>query len=176
MGYEAKTALITSVDQVRGLSRYPGNDNAIARVNPKRWPKRTCYLYVIYAEASFAEGDPAHGHSMFKIGISENPWSRCNELQTGCPHKLRVYRFWGFPKRSAAAHYEMVFHNIFNETRKVREWFLDDIEGVCREIDVHLVGEWEEFANGFSVELLEYMGRSRTEAHEFMESLYREAT
>lgn len=72
---------------------------------------------------------PAYRFTYFKVGMSDSPWSRCAEMQTGNPMQLSVYKTWKFDSRELARSFEKTFHEV-NCDRIVRgEWFCDDPQG-----------------------------------------------
>lgn len=59
-----------------------------------------------------------------KIGVSNNPWSRIQDLQAGSPLTLRLDLVLDFEDdRSSATSYEDALHQHFAEFWRFREWF-----------------------------------------------------
>lgn len=83
--------------QINGVDR---------QMNPTTKP--TGYVYIIAAE----------GTQFFKIGYSENPQFRLAELQTGCPHFLKIIGQW--PGSMEA---ESQIHIRLESCRGIGEWF-----------------------------------------------------
>jgi hypothetical protein len=73
---------------------------------------KDCYLYVIYA------GDGIH-----KIGISNDPISRMNQIQIGNHRKLRLAVSIVFGSRDAARFVKKQLHDALSEYRTNGEWF-----------------------------------------------------
>lgn len=95
-----------------------------------------CYVYVVVA------GDA------IKVGVSTNPWSRACEMQTACPHKLRVFHAFRFPYRDQAFRYERHFHECHPDRRIQGEWFnlgpLYAVEFLADAIDQELWCEYRD--------------------------------
>lgn len=89
----------------------------------------------------------------FKVGKTENhPADRMEQLQTGNPRKLRIYRWIKIGDHSTAEEY---LHTVFNEFRIRSEWFrinTDVIDEQCAIIasndDAAVVsGQWEPYTD-----------------------------
>ena len=75
----------------------------------------------------------AVGTPYTKIGLtSKNPFLRINQLQTGCPHELRMSACYWVPDIQTA---EKKVHGRFATYRKRGEWF--DLSHVTIKWDVH---------------------------------------
>lgn len=61
----------------------------------------------------------------YKIGITNNLNRRHAQLQTGCPHELRLIKIWQHYDRKIIQKYETVIHRYYNHKRirKNGEWF-----------------------------------------------------
>ena len=57
---------------------------------------------------------------LIKIGVSANPWSRLDQLQTGNPYRLALR---GVFEYEDAYGIERVMHTLLGEFRAVGEWF-----------------------------------------------------
>lgn len=76
----------------------------------------------------------AEGTQFVKIGYSENPIFRLAELQTGCPHFLRIVDTW-----QGDIEAERRIHNRLKSYRGMGEWFnipSDDLTKVCASIEL----------------------------------------
>src|SRR5210317_522262 len=75
----------------------------------------TCYVYIIQC------GDMKD--APIKIGFSNNPEYRAENLQTGCPYRLRVTTKIPMENRAEAEKLEKYLHGRLNNHRMVGEWF-----------------------------------------------------
>ena len=67
-----------------------------------------------------------------KIGFSENPNRRLPEIQTGCPHQLKIILLF-----EAEKYTETLLHHKYSKYRMVGEWF--KIEGKLKDsIEKHI--------------------------------------
>jgi len=62
----------------------------------------------------------AHPHNFYKIGISEDPIRRLNEIQEASPYKLEIIAFEGFREPEVA---ESILHDYFSNDNIRGEWF-----------------------------------------------------
>lgn len=85
----------------------------LRRAQGVNWRDLT-YLYIIA---------PKHSWGPIKVGISEFPYGRLEQLQTGSPVQLRVVQSFGFPSRRGAMIAEKTFHSAFDPCRLHGEWF-----------------------------------------------------
>jgi hypothetical protein len=79
------------------------------------------------------------GLSAYKIGVSSNVEKRRNQVQTGCPTKVDVFKVYEVER---AYEVETIIHNYFSDFSTGREWFdipesrmaaiLEEIEAVVR--------------------------------------------
>jgi hypothetical protein len=76
-----------------------------------------------------------------KVGISNNPWSRLEQLKTGCPFPVEVLFNRDLGSRDLAIQIEQDFHAVYEEDRLHGEWFdMDDEAAICgveTAIDLH---------------------------------------
>lgn len=63
------------------------------------------------------------GTGWIKIGLANNPLMRLKELQTGNPHKLKIYGLIHFAKYDDARVCESELHEYFEDVQGVGEWF-----------------------------------------------------
>lgn len=61
-----------------------------------------------------------HASGHWKLGVSQNVEQRLRELQTGCPFRVEIVKFW---KSEQAAKVERALHRRFAEHRMEGEWF-----------------------------------------------------
>ena len=88
----------------------PGaTDDGVFSAMLSRYPKQTIrQIYIIHAV----------GTSFYKIGISEKPTIRLNDLQTACPHELKLIACY-----SGYNHQEWTVHRSHRRERIRGEWF-----------------------------------------------------
>lgn len=91
--------------------------------------------------------------SMFKIGKTEcHPADRMEQLQTGNPRKLRLYRWLEVTNHSSVEEY---LHNRFRDVHIRGEWFYATIETIDEECLIILdnnqgskvSGRWEKYSD-----------------------------
>jgi len=82
----------------------------IAEKKKPQKPPRTYDNFVYLVHAS--------GH--WKLGVSQNVEQRLRELQTGCPFRVEIVKFW---KSEHATKVERALHRRFAEHRMEGEWF-----------------------------------------------------
>jgi hypothetical protein len=78
---------------------------------------RPCFVYAI---ATVKDGKPA---PPVKIGISNMPYVRLKEMQTGSPAPLILVGMLMAPTREVALATEQFFHKCHPDLRKHGEWF-----------------------------------------------------
>lgn len=61
-----------------------------------------------------------HASGHWKIGVSQNVEQRLREIQTGCPYRVEIVKFW---KSENATKVEKALHHRFAEHRMEGEWF-----------------------------------------------------
>lgn len=92
-------------------------------------------------------------NNVFKIGKTENhPADRLDQLQTGNPRRLRIYRWIEIPGHSTAEEY---LHMRHHSARIRGEWYkisMEQIDEDCAIIlssnsDVIVSNEWEQFTD-----------------------------
>ena len=69
------------------------------------------YKGFVYFIGNFKQG-------YVKIGYSEDPVTRLNNIQTGCPFKVKLFFLLNKPKKA-----EVEFHNKFSFCNSYGEWF-----------------------------------------------------
>lgn len=79
----------------------------------KQKGKQMTHIYVI-AET---------GTALVKIGMTDDPKARLNQLQTANPRKLYHRLLWSFGDRKTASDVEAFLHEVFATTRREGEWF-----------------------------------------------------
>jgi len=72
-----------------------------------------CFLYLIHCTDS----------DFYKVGISNNPISRLEGLQTSCPHRLDLIATCGFETMAKARQAEMQAHQSLAGSLIHGEWF-----------------------------------------------------
>jgi hypothetical protein len=88
-----------------------------------RVPKASCCVYLICA-----------GPDLTKIGMSNDPRSRLNNIRTANAEKMSLEHEWRLVSREQAAALEARLHGLFRWARRRREWFAVDpryIRSVC---------------------------------------------
>jgi hypothetical protein len=60
---------------------------------------------------------------IYKIGKSDNPSSRINDIRGGCPYELELYAQTWLPSVTGAYAYESHLHKMFDTLRMEGEWF-----------------------------------------------------
>lgn len=83
---------------------------------------KTTYVYFIQ-----------QGFGGIKIGVSDDPQSRCATLQTGTSKRLRIIAQFPFESRSEAFAMEHALHSAYAHLRTNGEWFKP---GLLRELKV----------------------------------------
>lgn len=84
------------------------------------WSELLPYVYVIEAKDT----------GLYKIGYTNRLKSRLNQLQTGCPYKIKL--IMASPRKNARE-MEAVLHRKFNDNNIRGEWFdlyKDDLESI----------------------------------------------
>jgi hypothetical protein len=81
-----------------------------------------CYLYII---AVGGDGGPFKGP--VKIGMSNNPQARLQDIRPCSPLGLGLAHIRELPNRIAARRLEMATHNILREHHLDYEWFGVDV-------------------------------------------------
>lgn len=76
-----------------------------------------CYVYLICDE-----------NNRSKIGLSDNPQKRLNQLQTGASSNLTLVQTHDCETRQRAQLFEKVMHKAFHDKKVRGEWFEMDIE------------------------------------------------
>lgn len=71
---------------------------------------------------------PLHGDGLIKVGMSDDPYRRLNDLQSGSPVELRIVEVYGFDTRYEAAILERSFHLAHADARRHGEWFDVDVD------------------------------------------------
>ena len=106
------------------------------------WRKTTrglgiTWLYIITPDA--------YPYGPCKIGISENPWSRVEDLNPASPcGSLIVYYAFGLPKRELAHDLEQHFHKWQKKKRLHHEWFDFSPDEALKEVCMHV---WASFSD-----------------------------
>lgn len=87
--------------------------------------ERLCFVYAI---GHVKDGQPS---GPIKFGISDQPFARLRELQTGNPHQLCLLGMLSAPTRALAREWEQWIHFCHPDKAMSGEWFaLDAWEGV----------------------------------------------
>lgn len=75
----------------------------------------------------------------YKIGISGNLNKRFSNIQTGCPHEIKVIKIWSHYQKEVIKKYERVLHRYYEKLNcKIRnngEWFIlseEEISKLCQ--------------------------------------------
>jgi len=76
------------------------------------------------------------GSGPIKIGLSDNPSQRLNELQTAHYKKLYLLYTIECTSRSEAYKLESAFHRWYSEVRLMNEWFSIDIANISTDIEL----------------------------------------
>lgn len=75
-----------------------------------------------------------------KVGISTNPQSRLNGIQTGCPFRIKILHLEPMHDRAHAIWHEENFHAVYSQDRLIGEWFNIDaelaIEGITTALEI----------------------------------------
>ena len=87
------------------------------------------YIYVIAGEDK----------SRVKIGISDNPAERVNQLQTGNAENLELYFSEEVDTRRKAELLERKIHDTLRVQRVKGEWFSIDIDTAIQEVQYHYI-------------------------------------
>jgi hypothetical protein len=99
-----------------------------------------CFVYVIAIE----------GQKLAKVGISNNPRSRLDQLSTGSPFQMRLVHTYRFGARDRARKIESYVHEELADRRCNGEWFAVSSELALRATLTRIIRlflwelEWDE--------------------------------
>lgn len=113
------------------------------------------YVYVIATSRRGRAAGPV------KIGISSNPQSRLNSLQSGNPERLVMFCHMAIFGRDAAKSLERMFHTIQQDRRLDGEWFDLTPKGAAYSLKMDL-----------ACCFMEYNDIAPSDALRYVESLY----